>query len=445
MKLANWGNYPRIDTNFRTFRNELGAQDILREADSLVARGLGRCYGDSALNASNVASTLAYDNILEFSQSDGRLVCQAGLSLATILDVFLPRGWFLPVTPGTKFVTVGGALASDVHGKNHHCKGSFSQHTDWIDVLTAGGEVVRCSETEHPDLFLATCGGMGLTGIILRACIRLAPVPSAFIRQETVKARNLEEIMAAFDESGHWTYSVAWIDCLQRGAMRGRSILMRGEHLEAAAVPAKFLAAPTTPPAKRRLTIPFSFPNVTLNNLSIKAFNALYYGKAPKGTDTSTVDCNTFFYPLDGILHWNRIYGSRGFTQYQFVLPRESGKAGLEAILGRIADSGQGSFLAVLKLFGPGNDRPLSFPMEGYTLALDFPITKRLFPLLKELDAMVVDHGGRLYLTKDVRMDADVFEAGYGKNADVFREAKAAWDPDARFTSLQSRRLNIGG
>ncbi|MYL85203.1 FAD-binding protein [Desulfovibrio aerotolerans] len=447
MHLMDWGNYPVVDTTLLRPRTIDAATEVVTRAEHLIARGLGRCYGDTALNASLVVSAEKLDEMLDFDPSTGLLVAQAGVSLAEILDAFAPRGWFLPVTPGTKFVTLGGAIASDVHGKNHHLAETIGRHIAWCDVLTAEQGVLRCSPTEHPELFHATCGGMGLTGVILRAAIRLVRVPSVWIRQQGYKARNLEEIMDAFDTYAQAPFTVAWIDCLKRGPAMGRSFLMAGDWADPDSLPGKQRGRPFAVPAVRERNVPIPFPSVVLNPLSVRAFNALYYAKAPRGTSESIVSYNAFFYPLDAVHNWNRIYGKRGFTQYQFAIPREAAKEGLPQILDRIAASGQGSFLAVLKLFGkqttfPGN---ISFPMEGYTLALDFPITRALFPVLDELDAMVLDYGGRLYLTKDARMSAATVRRGYGKALDAFLEVKSRYDPHNKFRSLQSQRLGLGG
>lgn len=445
MRITNWGKYPAVESLLEAPRSVEAVAQALAAAPQTIGRGMGRCYGDSSLHEKLILSSRRLDKMLAFDAQSGRLVAESGVPLAEILTAFVPRGWFLPVTPGTRFVSLGGALASDVHGKNHHLAGCFGEHAAWIDVLTAAGETVRCSPKEQAELFAATRGGHGLTGFIARAAIDLVPVASAYIRQETVKAANLEEIMDGFEQSGAWTYSVAWIDCATAGAGLGRSLLMRGEHALPAELPQKWRAAPLSLAAGSTFTVPLDFPSFALNPWSVKAFNALYYGKAGAGTTKSVVPYTSFFYPLDAVNEWNRIYGKRGFTQYQFVIPKEAGRAGLASILGRIADSGLGSFLAVLKLFGkqehpPGN---MSFPMEGYTLALDFPISDSLFPLLDTLDAMVLDHGGRLYLTKDARMAPETFRRGYGQLLEDFLKVKARWDPACKLQSCQSKRLGI--
>lgn len=447
MRISNWGRYPEVESTLTAPRTPEDATLALRDASSAIGRGMGRCYGDSSLNEPLILSSRRLDKMLAFDSATGRLEAEAGVTLADILTAFVPKGWFLPVTPGTKFVSLGGAIASDVHGKNHHVAGCFGQHLAWLDLVVASGETVRCSASTHPELFAATCGGHGLTGFIIRAAVNLVPIQSAHIRQETVKAANLGEIMEAFENSAAWTYSVAWIDCATAGAGLGRSLLMRGEHALPAELPESLKAAPLGLAGSRSFSVPVDFPAFALNPWSVKLFNMLYYGKARPGTTSSLVPYTSFFYPLDAVNDWNRIYGKRGFTQYQFVIPKEAGREGLERILARIAASGLGSFLAVLKLFGK-QDHPrgnISFPMEGYTLALDFPISADLFPLLDTLDAMVLDYGGRLYLTKDARMAPATFRRGYADQLEDFLRVKTMWDPSWKLQSQQSKRLGLNG
>lgn len=440
--MANWGLYPVLQAHLQEFSVVDELQGILAQSGEIIARGLGRSYGDSSLG-SHIISTSSFNRFLSFDEKTGILVCQAGVSLAEILDVFVPRGFFLPVTPGTKFVTVGGAVASDVHGKNHHVAGSFGRHVVWMTLMVAGGGVLRLSPSENAELFAATCGGMGLTGIILEVALRLIPIESAWIRQETIKAPDLDSVMKAFDESESWTYSVAWIDCVAKGDALGRCLLMRGEHATAAECVEKGISGdPLKLKPKRLLSVPFYFPRFVLNRATVSAFNKFYYGRAPEGLSSKLVDYNTFFYPLDGILHWNRIYGRRGFTQYQFVLPRESSAEGVRLILEKISQSGRASFLAVLKLFGP-QDGCLSFPRAGYTLALDFPVCDAVLRLLDELDDLVARFGGRLYLTKDARMSAAFFRSSYGTKLLEFERIRHQHDAHRKFQSAQSRRLGI--
>jgi FAD/FMN-containing dehydrogenase len=441
-KISDWGNYPVIEAEVAGFDTAEQLRSRLGEAEAVIAYGNGRSYGDSSLQK-NILLTRRFNKFLSFDELTGTLCCQAGVLFSEILEVFVPRGWFLPVTPGTKLITLGGAIAADVHGKNHHLEGSFGQHLLSMDVMRNDGSVVTCSPTENAAFFQITVGGMGLTGVILNATFRLKRVETAYIREETVRAANLDEIMDCFEASSHWTYSVAWIDCLAKGDSLGRSIMMRGEHAtRSELLNPKQKEAPLTARRSLQLGVPVTFPNFALNKWTMNAFNFAYYNKCRPGTHQSLVGYNAFFYPLDAIDNWNRIYGKRGFTQYQFVIPKAAGREGMRKILSRITESGLGSFLAVLKLFGE-QESFISFPMAGYTLALDFPISIRAMELFKELDAMVADFGGRLYLAKDSRMDAEMFAKTY-PNANEFRESIAMLNEDApRFASLQSARIGI--
>ncbi len=441
-RISDWGNFPVIEADVSGFDTAEQLRHKLEEPGEVIAFGNGRSYGDASLQK-RVLLTRRFNKFLSFDEGTGELRCQAGVLLSEILDVFVPRGWFLPVTPGTKLITVGGAIAADVHGKNHHVDGSFGQHIMSMDVMRNDGTVITCSPTDNAEFFKVTVGGMGLSGIILNAAFRLRKIETAYIAEESVRAENLNEIMDCFEASNEWTYSVAWIDCLAKGDAMGRSIMMRGEHATAGQLTdAGRMQKPLLPKKGLKLDIPVTFPNVALNRWTMQAFNFAYYNKCRPGLHKHVVDYNSFFYPLDAVSNWNRIYGKRGFTQYQFVIPKEAGREGMAEILKRITDSGLGSFLAVLKLFGK-QESFISFPMEGYTLALDFPISTKAMDLFKELDAMVADYGGRLYLAKDSRMDAAMFEKTY-PNADSFREAIAMLnDGETRFASMQSKRIGI--
>ncbi len=441
-KIADWGNYPVIEADVSGFDTADQLRRELEPPGEVIAFGNGRSYGDASLQK-RMLLTRRFNKFLSFNEETGELCCQAGVLLSEILDVFVPRGWFLPVTPGTKQITIGGAIAADVHGKNHHVDGSFGQHVVSMDVMRNEGSIITCSPTENADFFKITVGGMGLSGIILSAAFKLRRIETAYIREETRRASNLDEIMDSFEASTDWTYSVAWIDCLAKGDAMGRSIMTRGEHATAGdLVNQARQSAPLKLKKGLKLDVPITLPNFALNPLSMKAFNVLYYNKTRPGTHQRVVDYNGFFYPLDAIDNWNRIYGKRGFTQYQFVIPKEAGRDGMRAILKRITDSGLGSFLAVLKLFGE-QESFMSFPMAGYTLALDFPISVKAMELFKVLDAMVADYGGRLYLAKDSRMNAEMFEKTY-PNADEFRQAIAMLNEgETKFASLQSKRIGI--
>jgi decaprenylphospho-beta-D-ribofuranose 2-oxidase len=430
--LKSWGNYPRIYSTTWNFKTINRLQKIIDANNEIIPHGNGRSYGDSSLSK-NLLLTKQYNYFLNFDELNGILHCQAGVLLSDILQTFIPRGWFLSITPGTKLITVGGAIASDVHGKNHHVAGSFSNSVNEFTLMLPNGETIICSPNTNSDFFKATCGGMGLTGVILDAKIKLKAINSSKINQLSIKTKNLEETFQAFEQFKEHTYSVAWIDCLAKGNNLGRCILMVGEHAQDGNL--KYGSG-------FKATIPFEFPSFILNNLSVKIFNTIYYNKAKSGVSKQTVSIDAFFYPLDAIGHWNRIYGKNGFTQYQFVLPLKKSYEGLSKILAKIAKSRKGSFLAVLKLFGKGNANWLSFPMEGYTLALDFKIEPGLFDLLEELDRIVLEYDGRLYLSKDVRVSKDTFEVGY-KDIEKFRSFRHIHKMNEKFKSLQSKRIGI--
>jgi FAD/FMN-containing dehydrogenase len=405
-----------------------------------IPRGNGRCYGDASLGQ-KILSSLSFDHMLSFDPVQGIFECESGVILSQILDVVVPKGWFLPVTPGTKYITVGGAVASDIHGKNHHIDGSFCDHVIELDIMLATGEVMTCSPTLNAELFEVVCGGMGLSGIILRIKFRLKRIETSFIRQVQVKAANLQELLELFHEYKSHTYTMSWIDCLKAGKNFGRSILMAGEHAVVDDLTVKQKGQMLKPYSDTMFTFPVNLPSFVLNQYSVNAFNFLYYQKNIKRLIDNVVPYDPFFYPLDKILDWNKGYGRNGFLQYQFVLPMESSEEGMKDILTRINRKGMGSFLAVFKVFGKQKGL-ISFPMEGCTLALDFPVRKSLFPFLDELDKIVLNYGGRLYLTKDARMKPEIFWNSY-PGAHRFQELVRKYDPDCRFRSLQSDRLGI--
>lgn len=437
MKLAGWGNFPRVACTVRDLRS--GDETA---AAPMIARGGGRSYGDASLQPNLTLLTRRLDRLLAFDEQTGELECEAGVTLATLLRVFLPRGWLPPVTPGTKFVTVGGMIAADVHGKNHHVAGSFGSHVLSLRLRLADGRVVECGPGDKADLFQATIGGMGLTGVILSARFRLVRAPSAWVRQETLRVPDLMAALEAFDASAHWTYSVAWIDCLTGGRHLGRCLLSRGELAQPQELAPEQRAAPFVLPVRRARRVPVDFPGWALNRWSVRAFNELYYNRAPRQSRPEIVDLDSFFYPLDALLDWNRIYGQRGFTQYQCVLPRAAGRAGLPPLLRAIQRSGCGSFLAVLKLFGDKGGGLISFPMEGYTLALDFPLHPPTLSLLHDLDAIVADHGGRLYLAKDARSTPGLLRRGY-PGLERFQAIRAQWGAVGAMHSLLAERLHL--
>lgn len=431
MKINGWGRFPLIDAKL-VYPASL--QECARSISMgpLIPRGFGRSYGDSSMGPV-VLETSRLNHFILFNPETGLISCQAGVSIHEILDLIVPRGWFIPVTPGTGYVTVGGAIASDIHGKNHHIGGSFSQHIVSFDLLLGNSEIVSVTPAEKPDLFKATCGGMGLTGIILAATFQLIPIKSSFISQRTVRANNLEEVCEFFEANAHSTYSVAWIDCLAKGKQMGRSLLMLGEHSVNGGLDLG---------SQQKKSLPIDMPNWVLNPYSIKAFNFLYFHKSRFSDQKIDLPYWPYFYPLDAINNWNRLYGKNGFIQYQFVVPKEVGVKGLRRILDVISESNKSSFLAVLKVFGKGNENYLSFPIEGYSLALDFKMESGVVELVKRLDSIVLEMGGRVYLTKDALMSEQMFKSTYPQ-WQIFEEVRAKYGAIGRFASNQSKRLGL--
>jgi FAD/FMN-containing dehydrogenase len=404
-----WGRYPVVEQKIHSglqWRSE--SLDLRKLEGTILPYGLGRSYGDVCLNGDNwIIPTRALDRFISLDTQKGLLRCEAGVSLDEILQVIVPRGWFLAVTPGTKFVTVGGAIANDAHGKNHHRAGTFGCHVTQFELLRSDGRRLLCSRDSQRDLFSATVGGMGLTGLITWAEIRLTPIKSRRIDQRAMKFSSLDDFFTLSDEGEkQYSYTVAWIDCQSSGRKLGRGIFYAGNHCETGPLTS------TRKPSK--LAVPFDFPGFVLNGLSVRAFNWLYYHKQTRVVVENTIDYEPFFYPLDAVGDWNRIYGKRGFFQYQCVVPHKD-SAPIRDILSVIAKSGQGSFLAVLKVMGdklsPGM---MSFPRAGVTLALDFPNKgRRTQALFAQLDTIVREAGGRLYSAKDACMTADDFQRYY--------------------------------
>ncbi|MES3018330.1 MAG: FAD-binding oxidoreductase [Bacteroidota bacterium] len=432
MKLHAWGNYPEVDALIYYYRGQTDLSPMLNTRAPFIAFGNGRSYGDSALSEKVLRMT-QHNRMLSFDNELGKLTCESGLLLSDIIKVFLPRGWFLQVTPGTKLITVGGAIAADIHGKNHHQLGCFSSCVESFKLVLPDDRIVSCSEKENTDLFRATCGGMGLTGIIIEATLFLKKVQSSKISQTTIKNADLEQTFEAFEKYKNSPYSVAWIDCLAKGKSMGRSLLMCGEFLTDGHLDYR---------EKKSMNVPRFFPAFLLNALTVRVFNFVYYNKVVNRITTKDVSVDSFFYPLDAIKNWNRVYGKNGFVQYQFILPKDNSFEGLREILHIIAESGKGSFLAVLKLYGEENENYLSFPIEGYSLALDFKIENGLFELLNELDILVLKYSGRIYLAKDARVSKEVFEKGYPKIT-VFRDLRDRFGMKNIFSSRQSERLGL--
>ncbi len=408
-----------------------------------IARGLGRSYGDPAQNGGGTVIRLrdpAHGVVVD--DASGTVTVPAGVSIDELLRVIVPRGWFVPVTPGTRFVTVGGAIASDIHGKNHHGDGSFGSSVVRLSLLLASGEVVELGPDVGPELFWATVAGMGLTGIIVDATIRLIPIATCRLAVDTERAPDLDVLLAAMEEGDDgFRYSVAWIDPMAQGRQLGRGILTRADHASIDQVDTRQAVDPLAYDPRQRITVPPLVPPPgVINHTTIKAFNELWYRKAPRRRIGQIMSIAGFFHPLDMVGSWNRLYGRAGFVQYQLLLPFGAEDA-LRDALGRFQASGAPSFLAVLKRFGAANPAPLSFPAPGWTLAVDVPAaTPGLRALLHGLDELVLGAGGRHYLAKDAHMTPAAVRRGYPR-LDEWRQVRAAVDPMGVWTSDQARRL----
>ena len=441
-EIAGWGNYPRLECDVRPIDDVGGLAGAL-DPRGTIPRGLGRSYGDTAIQRpGSVLDLTGLDRFVAFDPATGVLTCEAGVSLSQIISTFGPRGFLPAVTPGTKHVTVGGCIANDVHGKAHHVDGCFSTTVLSFEMMLASGDIVTCSREENPELFWASFGGLGLLGIIVRATLRLRRVETTYFRQEAIVVSNLSELLAAFDEyDARYPYSVAWIDPLAKGAALGSGVLTVGEHASLAALPRSAAGRPLRVGSSRAaVTVPFVLPNLTLNPMTMRVLNLAIEQMQARGGEF--VHYEKFFYPLDVVGEWNRGYGRRGFTQYQLVVPLEDGERRMRPILEKIMASEQMPFLNVLKKFGAAGDGHLSFPFEGYTFAIDFPITDGLPALCAELDAMVIDAGGRVYLGKDAFLRAESVPKMYDR-LDEWRDIKARVDPTDLFRSHQSSRIGL--
>ncbi len=455
-KISSWGRLSRDLHHVVMMRNPLKKGEIKKG----IAYGMGRSYGDVCLNPNGILwNTTKLDHFIAFDENTGRLICEAGVLLRDIQRLLVPRGWMLPVTPGTQLITVGGAIANDVHGKNHHVFGSFGNHIKKLKLIRTNGEMIECSPENKPDWFAATIGGLGLTGIIFEAEIQLRKVSSPWLTTESISYHHLEEFFQlSHDSEANWENTVSWIDCLAKKDERG--IFMRANFKESNDL--NDVSNNVYNPFKKTLTIPF-FPSISfVNALTLKPFNAFYFYLKSKGDSGKLVNNNAdtsinngpvgaknfsptknhihyepFLYPLDNISDWNKLYGPKGFYQYQSVVPRETGQEMTKAMLKAIAQSGEGSFLSVLKTFG---DIPslgmMSFPKKGVTLALDFPNTgQKTLQLFEQLDAIVREAGGRIYPAKDARMPRDLFESGYPRLKEFLKYR------DPGMSSSLSRRL----
>jgi FAD/FMN-containing dehydrogenase len=431
--IAGWGRAPTVSAR------EIRSENLERIVDGLhLSRGLGRSYGDSSLPApgdGEVVSTTLADRILEFDPETGVMRAESGLSLETLYRLFLARGWFTPVTPGTQFVTLGGMVASDVHGKNHHRAGTFGAHVRELKLRVADGRVVTCSPTVESALFRATLGGMGLTGHILEVTFQLEHVPSPWIWSESERVPNIDVFIERLKAAApDWPMTVGWIDCLSKGASMGRGILYKGRWATAA-------EAPTHPPRpKRRITIPFDFPPFVLGSFSIRTFNALMFWKHGARARRGIVHPETYFYPLDMFGRWNRMYGRAGLAQHQCVLPHEAGPGAARRFLEVLVRHGGASFLCVIKDCGAEGIGTLSWPRPGVSIALDIAVRQQTQALIDALNEVVIKEGGRIYMTKDAFTRPEHFRAMEPRLAE-FERVRKLWDPEGRFRSAQSVRL----
>jgi decaprenylphospho-beta-D-ribofuranose 2-oxidase len=444
--LTGWGRTAVTAATVTAVRSADDVAGLLaaRSSRGLLARGLGRSYGDAAQSAgADVVDMTGAAEVLAADLEGAEIEVEAGISLDRLMHLFVPLGLFVPVTPGTRYVTVGGAIAADIHGKNHHRAGTFSQHVRWLDLLTADGTVRRVSPEQDAELFWATAGGMGLTGVILRARVAMTPIESARLLVDTDRTPDLDALLTLLTETDQeYDYSVAWIDCVTTGRRMGRSVLTRGRFARQEELPSRQQADPLRYAAGVRMSAPDIFPSGLLNRATVAAFNEVWYRTSPARRRNESQSIPAFFHPLDGVGSWNRIYGRRGFVQYQFVVPFGQEEALREAMV-RISASGTASFLAVLKRFGPGNPGPLSFPTSGWTLALDIPVGgSALAGLLDGLDELVAGAGGRIYLAKDSRARPEVLARMYPE-LDRFRAVRHRVDPDGVFTSDLARRLSL--
>jgi FAD/FMN-containing dehydrogenase len=433
-QFESWGRYPKLPAKLLSL---FWAEEFPPRIDAggkMLPVGMGRSYGDVCLlENGTLLRTTPLDRFLSFDAATGLLRCEAGVTLAEILDAFVPRGWFLPVTPGTKYVTVGGAIANDIHGKNHHVAGTFGRHVPRFELVRSDGQRIECSASENTDWYTVTIGGMGLTGLISWAEVQLRPIQSRRLRYKGTRFIGIDEFVDLSRAGAGSEYTVAWIDCVAQGKNFARGIFMQADHLE--------ISEDLTPSPKPKLSMPFDLPSVVLNRFSVGAFNTLYYNKQMGKQKTGLVDYEPFFYPLDSILHWNRLYGKEGLLQFQCVLPWGRDQRGIVRALEAITSSGLASFLAVIKVFGDvASPGMMSFPVPGITLALDFPIRPETsFRLFDKLADITAEFGGRMYPAKDARMSARHFQHFYPQ----WEEFSAYLDPE--FSSSFWQRVTTRG
>ena len=441
-KISGWSGFPNKQANIYFPSTLKEVIDLIKDKKNLIARGNGRSYGDSSINENCTIDMKNFNKFKSFDPNSGILIAEAGVILEDILKTFLPKGWFPFVTPGSKYVTLGGMIACDVHGKNHHKEGSFSNYIEWFELINNKGNLIKCSKNENYDLFKWTIGGMGLTGIICTVSIKLRPIETSFIKQTKITTKNINETIEIFEKTIDVTYSVAWIDCLNHNIEGvGRSILILGEHAKYNELNIFKKKKPLEIKAKNKKSIVIYFPEWFLKNWIMKIFNSIYYFFLSKSKKDNLVYWDDYFYPLDEINDWYKIYGKKGFIQFQCVIPLKNSKKGLTEILNYLSKIKIASFLSVLKRFGK-QESNFSFPTEGYTLALDFPIKETTFSILDKLDEITIKHGGRFYLAKDSRINKKIFKESDFR-VSKFINFRKKNNLDSKFNSLQSNRLEI--
>jgi decaprenylphospho-beta-D-ribofuranose 2-oxidase len=438
--LSGWGRTSTSYADVLSPNNESEIALTFATSRDVIARGLGRSYGDAALSSGGVVLSNRELSGIGPIGADGVVTVGAGVSLDELLAQSIPRGWFVPVTTGTRQVTMGGAVAADVHGKNHHVDGSIARHILSLRLVTPSGPVTVSPEIDA-ELFWATFGAMGLTGVLTSVTLRLTAIETNQVLVDTDRLANLDAVMSAMALGDRdYRYSVAWVDCMSRGKHMGRAILTRGAHATKDDLDASSLSSPKD----AKLFVPFDAPSGLLNPLTVRAFNELWFRSAPRHEEREPQSLSTFFHPLDGVRDWNRLYGRRGFLQYQFCVPDRSSETVVAAV-DLLSSSKVASFLAVLKRFGPANEGPLSFPLEGWTLALDIPVGPSKLPdILDRLDELVIEAGGRVYLAKDSRLSPEKFAAMYPRRSE-FLAVKERIDPEHQMSSDLARRLDLVG
>ena len=440
MNLKGWAGFPKLKTSLHLPDSVAEIQSRIGDKN-IIARGNGRSYGDAAIGAISTVSMKNFNKVNFFDENTGELVAEAGLLLKDVIKMFLPKGWFPYVTPGSKFVTIGGMVAANVHGKNQHKDGCLINFINWIEILNAEGQLIKCSKDINNELFNWTVGGMGLTGIIVNISLKLKKVETSWIKQKILVTKNLEQTIDLIEHNSNYSYSVAWIDSMKKGNSLGRSIIFLGEHAKIEDLKKKNQNKPLNQKKNVIFNIPFNFPSWVINKFSLYFLNWFIYWQSFFKQNKKIVEIEKFFYPLDNIGNWNAIYGHKGFIQYQCVLPLNHSKDGLKEILSHISKQNIGSFISTLKRFGKDSSK-ISFPMEGYSLCLDLKLNDKTLKVDNELDEIVLKYFGRFYLAKDSRMSAKTFHLSDKRLIDFvnFRKEKKL---DQIFNSNQSKRLKI--